>query len=148
ARDYDPATGKWTGRDPIAFRGGTANLLEYMGNCPTDGADPSGLSPTAQLCSRPLHSGWLTRLAMHVSSFVYYGGNAGTHRQFLFSDGRNAGVLEPYPGHKRLGPGRSPLWNTEDPKYYSEYTCDATDYDADKLADAIDKTPWSPTLPD
>jgi RHS repeat-associated protein len=30
ARDYDPATGKWTAKDPIDFGGGDLNLLSYV----------------------------------------------------------------------------------------------------------------------
>lgn len=30
ARDYDPATGKWTAKDPIDFAGGDLNLLSYV----------------------------------------------------------------------------------------------------------------------
>ena len=31
-RDYDPAIGRWTARDPILFKGGQENLYMYCGN--------------------------------------------------------------------------------------------------------------------
>jgi len=43
ARDYEPATGRWTGKDPVRFRGGTANLYEYVANDPVNLTDPRGL---------------------------------------------------------------------------------------------------------
>ncbi|MCC6525695.1 MAG: RHS repeat-associated core domain-containing protein [Polyangiaceae bacterium] len=43
ARDYDPAVGRWTARDPIGFSGGDVNLYGYVGGDPVNGVDPSGL---------------------------------------------------------------------------------------------------------
>ncbi|MEA2489723.1 MAG: hypothetical protein QOH21_1515, partial [Acidobacteriota bacterium] len=34
ARDYDPAVGRWTAKDPIGFAGGSTNLYEYVNNNP------------------------------------------------------------------------------------------------------------------
>jgi RHS repeat-associated protein len=42
-RDYEPATGRWTARDPILFAGGQANLYTYVSNSPIHHRDPSGL---------------------------------------------------------------------------------------------------------
>lgn len=39
---YDPTIGRWTAEDPIAFKGGDANLYRYVGNAPTDATDPTG----------------------------------------------------------------------------------------------------------
>jgi uncharacterized protein RhaS with RHS repeats len=44
-RWYDASIGRWLSEDPIAFAGGDANLYRYVGNGPTNGADPSGLEP-------------------------------------------------------------------------------------------------------
>jgi RHS repeat-associated protein len=42
ARDYDPATGRWTAKDPILFAGGDTNLFAYADNDPVNFADPWG----------------------------------------------------------------------------------------------------------
>jgi RHS repeat-associated protein len=41
ARDYDAATGRWTTKDPIGFRG-DANLCGYVLDDPLNRLDPSG----------------------------------------------------------------------------------------------------------
>jgi len=47
ARDYDPATGRWTGPDPFGFGGGDANLYRYASGDPVNLEDPGGLMSTA-----------------------------------------------------------------------------------------------------
>ena len=42
-RDYEPASGRWTARDPALFAGGQANLYDYVGGDPVANRDPSGL---------------------------------------------------------------------------------------------------------
>ena len=42
-RDYEPASGRWTARDPILLQGGQANLYVYVGNDPIQYRDPLGL---------------------------------------------------------------------------------------------------------
>jgi RHS repeat-associated protein len=42
-RYYDPRSGTWLSRDPIAEQGGV-NLYEYSGNDPINASDPSGLT--------------------------------------------------------------------------------------------------------
>lgn len=51
-RDYDPATGRWTAKDPILFEGGDENLYGYVAADPLNAIDPSGLY---QVCTRPLN---------------------------------------------------------------------------------------------
>jgi RHS repeat-associated protein len=43
ARDYDPILGRWTAKDPITFRGDSANLFGYVVNDPVNLNDPTGL---------------------------------------------------------------------------------------------------------
>lgn len=43
ARYYDPNAGRFLNEDPIKFKGGN-NFYRYVGNDPTSGIDPSGLS--------------------------------------------------------------------------------------------------------
>jgi RHS repeat-associated protein len=42
ARDYDPATGRWTAKDPIFFQGGDIDLYGYCVNDPVNWIDPEG----------------------------------------------------------------------------------------------------------
>ncbi len=42
-RDYEPASGRWTSRDPLLFGGAQGNLYAYVGNHPVGVADPAGL---------------------------------------------------------------------------------------------------------
>ncbi|RED57933.1 S-layer homology domain-containing protein [Cohnella phaseoli] len=41
-RDYDPAAGRWTARDPILVESGQANLYAYVNNNPVMFRDPCG----------------------------------------------------------------------------------------------------------
>lgn len=43
ARDYDPATGRWTAKDPLGFGGGDTNLYGYVLNDPVNLVDSDGL---------------------------------------------------------------------------------------------------------
>ena len=40
-RVQNPGTGRWTSQDPLGFAAGDANLYRYVGNGPTDAADPN-----------------------------------------------------------------------------------------------------------
>jgi RHS repeat-associated protein len=42
-RDYEPASGRWTARDPALFGGRQGNLYAYVGNGPVLARDPTGL---------------------------------------------------------------------------------------------------------
>jgi RHS repeat-associated protein len=43
ARDYEPASGRWTARDPSFFSGSPHNLYAYVGSNPVTMTDPTGL---------------------------------------------------------------------------------------------------------
>jgi RHS repeat-associated protein len=43
-RDYDPAIGRWTAKDPIDFAGGDVNLFQYVQSDPVNFVDPLGLA--------------------------------------------------------------------------------------------------------
>ena len=44
-RDYDPAVGRWTARDPIGIASGDTNFYAYVGNDPVNFVDPFGFEP-------------------------------------------------------------------------------------------------------
>jgi RHS repeat-associated protein len=52
ARDYDPAIGRWTAKDPLTFAGGLANLYSYVDEDPVNDSDPDGL--VTYKCTKPL----------------------------------------------------------------------------------------------
>ncbi len=47
-RDYNPAIGRWTSRDPLLFAGGDSNLYGYVLSDPVNLTDPSGLLPNCK----------------------------------------------------------------------------------------------------
>jgi RHS repeat-associated protein len=56
-RDYEPATGRWTTKDPLGFSGGSPNLYAYIRNRPIDSQDPKGLDPDQSDESTRLYAG-------------------------------------------------------------------------------------------
>jgi RHS repeat-associated protein len=50
ARDYDPAAGRWTIKDPIGFAGGDTNVYLYVSSDPINTRDPSGLCDEYKKC--------------------------------------------------------------------------------------------------
>ena len=52
ARDYDPVTGRWTGKNPIRWNGVQKNLLVYSLGDPINLQDSAGHDPTYAECIR------------------------------------------------------------------------------------------------
>jgi RHS repeat-associated protein len=48
-RDYDPAAGRFTGRDPALYAGGQLNLYAYVDGDPVNRVDPSGQGDGGEL---------------------------------------------------------------------------------------------------
>jgi RHS repeat-associated protein len=69
ARYYDSKAGKFISEDPVGVQGGL-NFYTYVENSPTDGVDPSGLSP--QQCAGPCDSYWISgfSLAHHIPEWL------------------------------------------------------------------------------
>lgn len=53
ARDYDPALGRWTTKDPVGVEGGDTNLYAYVGNDPVNATDPTGRNALSDLLTLP-----------------------------------------------------------------------------------------------
>ncbi len=51
ARDYDPMTGRWTGKDPLGFDGGDTNFYNYVLSDPVNLIDQTGENPLAAMAA-------------------------------------------------------------------------------------------------
>ena len=77
-RDYDPATARWTAKDPIQFEGGDSNLYAFVSNDPINYVDLAG---RAEVCSRALQG-------MDSMSGPL------RHDQIFYDDGTNSGFFK------------------------------------------------------
>ena len=71
ARDYDPAIGRWTAKDPIDFAGGDTNLYGYVMNDPVNWVDPRGLWSTGKhnsIIDRFVHSAMPSLEPAHIQA--------------------------------------------------------------------------------
>ncbi len=68
ARDYMPAAGRWTSKDPILFWGLDPNVYAYVGNDPVNSEDPDGLA--IKRCYRQFASTKLRLFTAGAYTFV------------------------------------------------------------------------------
>ena len=139
-RDYDPAVGRWTAKDPIRFAGGQANFYVYAGNDPINRRDPRGLA--VLLCRRvadlPLNS--FFKLEHHFIKTNGRAGGAGTC---------GGGV----PGHGQSDlPFDSMCMNDHSSESGDEVICEEVDVDEDCVAAKLnfgeELGPWAPPFND
>lgn len=58
ARDYNPAIGRWTTKDPIRFAGGGTNVYGYVINDPINAMDETGLDGEDCACQKRAPDWW------------------------------------------------------------------------------------------
>jgi RHS repeat-associated protein len=69
-RYYNPNLGRFVQTDPVRISGGDANLYRYVGNRPSAGIDPSGLTDCASLKGVISHLEGITRDAIRSMSDI------------------------------------------------------------------------------
>ncbi|NTV30028.1 MAG: hypothetical protein HGA80_08125 [Candidatus Omnitrophica bacterium] len=123
-RDYDPATGRWTAKDPIGFNGGDVNLYGYVEDDPVNLVDPMGLMGiTAPI---PFPTGY--PVDPNIPSTESYPGQQMPPLQEGFPAGQQPPLTESYPGQQQpplqegypvppdQGPGSGMVCSTEHTK--------------------------------
>jgi RHS repeat-associated protein len=93
ARDYDPRTGRWSGRDPLLFEADDTNLYRYVASDPVNFIDPEGL----YRCARGAQCSFRPDLHNSLICFDYC-----TLNNTVITSGS-----EPTPGHPVGDPHRS-----------------------------------------
>ena len=98
ARDYDPATGRWTSKDPIRFAGGDTNLYGYVIQDPINLIDPTGeVIPFAILAGKAL----VGAIAGGYGAYVSSGGDLSSIVTGTLV-GAGVGLISPF-GGKAIG---------------------------------------------
>ncbi len=77
ARDYEPATGRFTARDPILFAGAQSNLYAYVNSNPTNGVDRQGTLANVGVGGAIALGGLALQLAFDKGSIWYKIGVSG-----------------------------------------------------------------------
>jgi RHS repeat-associated protein len=96
-RDYDPAIGRWTAKDPILFAGGDSNPYRYVFNDPVSYVDRKGESPQ----NESKNSEYLEKKRMKWDDYYFKGLNsisASDRLAINLDSERRHGWREPDPG--------------------------------------------------
>jgi RHS repeat-associated protein len=98
ARDYDPALGRWTAKDPIRFAGGDSNLYAYVFSDPVNYIDPEGLLSGGEAGGGGIGvAGALVTVGVVVGIYVIW--DWVEHRERDWTDGGDVQIL-PWPTEK------------------------------------------------
>ncbi len=83
-RYYDPNLSKWTSADPMGFDAGDANLYRYVGNGPTNGVDPRGMSWISDAWDEATMVGeYVIHNPLHAAGNYYSGLGQGAYNIFV-----------------------------------------------------------------
>jgi RHS repeat-associated protein len=82
ARDYNPAVGRWTVKDPILFAGGDTNLYGYVLVDPVNMTDPSGLEGESCACKMKNYAAGFIDEYVNLQSTIFLGGLTPVIRYF------------------------------------------------------------------
>jgi len=113
ARDYSPALGRWTTRDPHLFAGGDPNLFAYAANSPVTYVDPSGFLTVSVGLSAGIGGGrggiggeygLIMDSFFNLASYASYSGN--------LAPGSIVGIPAPYFGNITISVLGSTAGNT------------------------------------
>jgi RHS repeat-associated protein len=121
ARDYDPAIGRWTAKDPLSFAGGDGNLYSYVANNPISQSDPYGLW-TAGIGIGGSAAGWLRIAGSMQFTFSANGFNPVDWRFGLTSSVEPFSSASSAVGAANLGPTFSLSPNAQKPEEFNGWS--------------------------
>jgi RHS repeat-associated protein len=88
ARNESSGLGVWTSVDPKGFAAGDTNLYRFVGDDPTSGIDPTGLTKAPTLSTAPTPVWWVS-----IGGTLSYGGGGGTS-WILVQDANGWAILQ------------------------------------------------------
>lgn len=113
ARDYDPAAGRWTAKDPLDFMGGDPNLYAYVENDPINYVDPEGFGKVG-LFVRTVKGAWkqisrlqADKLLDHADTRILVEGAGPSKKARNLAKQKFGSKKVRHDGHK---PGERPHW--------------------------------------